>query len=242
MSFSKISLIAILIVAVAGCAKKYESVPFAQPQAGAVQRIAIVTPSMPSGPTAWLATTVGQSFGLLGALIDAGMQASRNDSLEDLLAGQSFQAQESLIAELTSSLESKGYEVVTVPRPATTGKREFLKTYPTSTDQPVDAFLDVIVVGYGYGAAGITSGAPYRPIIYTQNRLVSASTNSILMKDDVLYNPIGLSRDNERVTISPASEYSFTDFDALESNPSKTTEGLTLAFTQTASTISALMK
>lgn len=243
MTYLKRFLVVLFAFALTACAAKYESIPFNQQAAKPVQRIALVTPSMPDEPTAWLATTVGQSFGLIGAIIDAGMQANRNDSLEQLLSAESFNANQAIVADLKAALEERGYEVVEVNRPAATdGKREFLKSYPNVSGEPVDAYLDVIVVGYGYGAAGITSGSPYRPIIYTQNRLVSADGNTVLMKDDVLYNPIGGSTRSERITISPAPEYSFSDFDAIETAPEKAVNGLRTAFNKTAVTIGTLLQ
>ncbi len=238
MNNIKRSLILFLAVTLSACASSYESIPYNQASNGDVKRIGLVTPYVPERPEAWLATTVGQSFGLLGALVDAGMQSNRISSLEGILNSQSFSAEKLITAELTATLEERGYEVVEVNRGPTTKGIEFLERYP---DAEVDAYLDVIVGAYGYGAAGITSSAPYRPIIYTKNRLVDADGNTVLMRDNVLYNPIGTPK-GEAITISPDAEYSFVDFDAIEANPKRTTDGLNRAFESTASTIGVLLQ
>ena len=66
------------------CASKPE-IPFDRATAGAIKTIAVVPPAMPDDGSVVLASTVGQSFGLVGALVDAGMAANRDSHFKDLL-------------------------------------------------------------------------------------------------------------------------------------------------------------
>ena len=80
--------------------------------------------------------------------------------------------------------------------------RHFLASYPPgAADQPIDAYLDLIVGAYGYIAAGLQDSAPYRPIFIVSARLTRARDKTVLMQDAVVYNPLN---PNDRVvTIAP---------------------------------------
>jgi|GEM_PF-680330 len=247
----------VLALAVAACAQQPKSIPFVKPAGTQIQTIGLLTPDMPKQAAAVLATSPGKnaanaaaSGGLIGlaiglaiAGIDAGMQSSREDTLEDMLDAQSFDAHARFAEALRTSLEEKGYQVVDVPRSAQrSGTRKFLQNYQAPAGQQVDAFLDIVVSGYGYGAASTSSSSPYRPTVYAETRLVSASDKSVLMRDDVAYNPMGGGRQQDRVTVAPAPQYSFVDFETLEGAPEKVAEGLDVALTKTAETIGTLLR
>ena len=223
----------------AGCATK-PAIPFDSTSAGEIKTIGILTPSMPNGPSAILASSVGQSFGLVGALIDAGMQEARESDLEDILSGKQFIAHDKLMNGIVASLEAQGYTVKNVSVPRT--ERDFMKVYPSTNTEKVDAYLDVVMNGYGYIAAGITSGTPYRPIVVTKLRLVSAKDSSVLMEDVVYYNRLNASLETTNLTISPDPTYSFSDFSDLERNPEKTVEGLDVAFAKSTEAIGTLLR
>ncbi len=117
-----------------------------------------------------------------------------------------------------------------------------MKAYPSSNTEKVDAYLDLVMSGYGYIAAGIASGTPYRPIVVTQVRLVSARDSSVLMEDVVYYNRLNSSIETTNVTISPDPAYSFPDFSDLENDPNRTVEGLDVAFAKSTEAIGTLLR
>jgi hypothetical protein len=227
------------LLMLAACATK-PAIPFDSTSAGEIKTIGILTPSMPDEPSAILASSVGQSFGLVGALIDAGMQEARESDLEAILNSKQFVAYDKLMDGIKASLEAQGYTVRHVA--VTRTEREFMKVYPSSNTEKVDAYLDVVMSGYGYIAAGVTSATPYRPIVVTQVRLVSAKDSSVLMEDVVYYNRLNSGMETTNLTISPDPAYSFTDFSDLESDPSKTVEGLDVAFAKSTEAIGTLLR
>lgn len=238
--FSRCMATCAMLILLVGCASK-PAIPFDRSSSNSVKTIGLLTPDLPGEPRAVLASSVGESFGLIGLLIDAGMESNRDGSLSDIMRSQQFVADKTFTDRLVTSLKSRGYEVELIPvSRAERGK--FLTTYPTGSNK-VDAYLDVIAVNYGYVAAGISGNTPYRPFFYTQCKLVRASDNSILMEDAVNYNPIETAgRDNEHVTISPDTTYTFKTFSDLEADPTKAVKGLDIAFAQTTDAIGQLLR
>jgi hypothetical protein len=217
-----------------------QEIPYDRMSLGQVKTIGIITPSAPKEASVILATSVGQSFGLVGALVDAGLQANRETHFKAIVAKEQFSAQDVFLVRLKEQLEMRGYMVsdVSAARPSS----KFLDKYP---DNPgVDAYLDVVVSNYGYVSAGIGSSTPYRPHFLLQVRLVQAKTSQVLMQDTVFYNPVGpyAAGSNKAVTITPAPAYNFVDFDRLEADPHLTVEGLRDAAYQSADMVSSLLR
>ncbi|HVV64912.1 MAG TPA: hypothetical protein VHC42_05550 [Rhizomicrobium sp.] len=191
-------------------------------------------------PTVWLATDVGQSFGLVGALIDAGMQESREDKMWTMLAGQKMYPRDQFMSALRQSLEADGFAVKTIDIAREAGK--YVKAYPPGAENGVDAYFDIVVDQYGYVAAGIASSTPYRPYVYLNCKLVQASNGAVLMQDSIYYDPVAPFGQGKNVSISPDPAYTFVDFDALESEPQKGAEGLTSAFHATSDSLGRLLR
>ncbi len=258
MTAIKRGAVLVLALAIAACVQQPKSIPFAQPAGSEIQTIGLLEPEMPDQASAILATSpgknaanaaagaglIGLAVGLVIAGVDAGIEANRADSLQELLDAQSFDAPTTFKSALQASLEEKGYQVVSIPRSGErqTGAEKFQRTYEAPANSDIDAYLDVIVEGYGYAAANVGSSAPFRPVVLVETRLVSAGSKSVLMRDEVAYNPIGSGGLQNRVTIPPASQYSFVDFDTLEAAPEQATQGLDEALTKTATTIGTLLR
>jgi hypothetical protein len=213
-------------------------IPFDRTQQNQVQHIGVVTPKFPTGARVILASTVGRSFGLIGALIDAGMEASRESKFTAILEQQNFNEQDVFLAKLTASLEGQGYKVsmISFQRQGT----DFAGSYPVGQEPKVDAYLDLVVTGYGYIAAGIGNSTPYRPICQVRARLVSAKDSSVLMQDLVTYNPYGPTE--HMVTIAPDPAAQYTTFDQLVADPAGAVKGLQNATEQTADTVGKLLQ
>jgi hypothetical protein len=221
-----------------GCAAKPE-IPFDRASAGDVKTIGIVTPAMPDDASVVLASTVGQSFGLIGGLIDAGLKASRDSHFHDILKQQGVAPNAVLAADLTKSLRAQGYTVLPLEIERD-HKSDFLAKFPDGTGRPVDAYLDLVVDDYGYLAAGIGSSSPYRPFVKLRAKLVRASDRAVLMQDSIMYNP--LNNPEHVVTISPDPRYQYKDFDTLTADPAGAATGLRVAIDTSVKSLSSLLR
>jgi hypothetical protein len=229
---------AVLAVAVLLSACAQQEIPY--DRTSDIRTIGIVTPNLPKTPTARTATDVGQSLGLIGALVDAGIENQRSAKLDAIMKAQGFDPEATLEQDLTTVIQAKGYTARAVPVSRDAG--DFVKSYPPPGDSGVDAYLDVtsVGIGYGYMAAGISSSDPYRPFLYLNCRLVRAKDNAVLMQDIVMYNVVG--HGAKAVSIPPDPQFAFADTDALVANPKKTVDGMRAAFKQTADTIGTLVR
>jgi hypothetical protein len=244
--FHRVAAILAAACLLAGCAQ--QEIPFDR-STGSVKTIGLLTPSLPTGPSVVLASSVGQSFGLVGALVDAGMQTSRESHFRNILSTQHFTMTDTFTADLTKALASKGYKVV--PVQVSREKADFLTHYPNAASLPgangmsggpdvVDAYLDVVVMDYGYVAAGIGSGSPYRPETQMKIKLVRAKDGTVLMQDNIAYNPVN--KQDRWVTLSADPKHAFQNFDALEANPQLAVEGLSTAIAQSTGAVGTLLQ
>jgi len=225
----------------AGCASQ-PVIPFDKATASDVKIIGVVTIAMPQQPSVRLASDIGQSFGLIGALVDAGMESSRNSDFWKEIDGNKNPPPATFTNDVIASLQARGFIAQTA---AVIRKSDgFLKNYPSAGEAHVDAYLDLtfIGIGYGYIAAGIADSTPYRPFAYVNCRLVRASDGSVLMQDIVFYNLVNAVGGNvSGVTLSPDPAYTFKDFDTLKADPAKASEGLNDALHKTSDAIGDLM-
>lgn len=233
---SMAALLAAVAVLVCSCATKPE-IPYDRAAAN-VHSIAVVTPVFPNGASVVLASSVGQSFGLVGALVDAGIRENQESRLKAILNGQNFSARELFMKTLQDGLAADGYSVsaVNVQRP----NSRFLEQYPATPEQQPDAYLDIVVNNYGYVSAGVMSDLPYRPQFYTTYRLVSARDKSVLAQDIVWYD--AYNNPKNIVTISPAPEYVFDNVGMMEKRPADTVAGLRDAIVRSTQTVTGMLK
>ena len=230
-------VLAAMLLDLAACASE-PAIPFDHSAAGDIKTIGILTPRFPGGPKIILASTVGQSFGLIGALIDVGMEANRESNFTSMLAGQRYDAADTFSLALAAAVQAQGYSVEMIPVTRDPAKG-FLDDYHIATNIKADAYLDVSVGGYGYVAAGIGSSNPYRPIVALGCKLVRVSDGAVLMRDFIVYNPVnprGLA-----ITIAPNPTYQFVNFDTLVADPRKTAAGLDDALAQSAQAVGKLL-
>jgi hypothetical protein len=227
-------LVAVLLLG--ACASPYVAKPYDR-AAAAVRTVAVVDDALPEEPIAYEVASVGSNFGLIGALVDAGIQSSRQNAVNEALRGIGFDPETKLEARLISRLGAQGYTVRALngaPRP----KREFLATYP-GPDGTADAYLDVAVLGYGYLSAG--AGQPFRPTVDAKVRLVSAKDPSkALMENRIIYN--GMNPPKGVVTLSPDPQYVFNGRAELLADPARTAAGIENALNQVADTAAQLLQ
>ncbi|MFM9865822.1 MAG: hypothetical protein ACKVRO_19690 [Micropepsaceae bacterium] len=230
-------LFAAFAAALLSACQTLPQVPYDRASAGSIKTINVVTPAMNEESRVVLASTVGQSFGLVGALIDAGMQASREDDFQAMAKAQNFAGKAAFAKHLDSALTTSGYAVAhdDVKRAA---NGDFLKAYAQPSTIPAEAHLDV-VLHYGYYASGLST--PYRPFVTANVKLVRNSDSALLMQKSIFYNPLNAAPE-QTVTVPPNPAYEFSDFDALKANPEKAIKGLDEALAQVANAMGTLVK
>src|ERR1700733_12807472 len=210
MRMLQVAAMMAVVSVLAACARSPE-IPYERAAEQQIKTIGIVTPGVPTDPDVVLASSVGQSFGLIGALVDAGMKANRDNTFLAAMNRSRFVPSDVFLNQLTTGLQAEGYQVAMIP--TTRSPTKFVENYAAMPQQPVDAYLDVFVSGYGYLAAGIGSDTPYRPVLYLETRLVRASDKAVLMSDRIRYNPVN--QVSQVITIPPDPAYDFKDFDTL---------------------------
>lgn len=226
------------VLFVSACASHPE-IPFDRTAAAGVKKIGVVAPAFPTGSSVILASTVGQNFGLIGALIDQSMKTSRETDVNQLLSAQKFDAKAEFSQALEAALQRQGYETFAVA-PVRKQGSDFVDATALAGQPPADAYLDIVVDTYGFMASGISSSNPYRPIVYLKCRLVSANDPArVLMYDTILVNPLGSPKD--AVQVFPSATDAFVDFDNLVANPTRTTEALVKAIDQSADTVGKVL-
>ncbi|MEN5168135.1 hypothetical protein ABE444_01060 [Brevundimonas pondensis] len=223
------------ILSLGACASPYVATPYDR-AAHNVQSITMMDDALPEKAIAYEVASVGSNFGLIGALVDAGIQASRQDAVNDALIGAKFDAEDKLETRLVSALAGHGYKVAPLtdqPR----AKRDLLETYPAAAEG-VDAYLDVSVTHYGYMSSG--AGQPFRPSVGAEVRLVKVSDRSTLMENTIVYNP--LTPIEGVITLPPNPQYVFSNRAELLENPDRLAAGIEDALNQVADTAARLLQ
>ena len=229
--FRKIVAIAVAMC-VTACASPYIATPYDRPTAD-VTRIAVVDDALEPKAIAYEVASTGANFGLIGALIDVGIQESRRAAVNEALDSVQFDAEAVFERRVASTLAAQGYTVEALS--GDRAKRDFLISYPTATS---DANLDIVVMNHGYMSAG--AGQPFRPTVYAKVRLMRASDNVMLMENMILYNPIAPTEGV--ITLAPNPEYAFRNREGLLEDPARLAAGLEDALVQVADTAARLLR
>lgn len=228
-------LVAMMAMTVAACASPYVATPYDR-SGSAVQSIGLIDDSVPEKAMAYEVASVGGNFGLIGALIDAGIQAERQGAVNEALNELGFDAEAKLEARVIAALAQHGYMAATLEggdRP----KRDFLETYPDAPEG-VDGFLDIAITQYGYMSSG--AGQPFRPTVGAKVKLVKVSDGSTLMENIIIYNP--LNAVEGVVTLPPNPDYEFRNRAALLEDPNRLAAGIEDALNQVADTAARLLR
>jgi len=231
-------MIGMAVCLLSGCAANPE-IPFDRATSGDIKTIGVLTPGLPDSADVDLASTVGQSFALVGALVDAGLKANRDSRFKDLLKAQGLDPNAVFVADVKTALEARGYTVVMVDVKRDT-QAGFVQALPKNEDPKIDAYLDLAVPRYGYLAAGIGSSNPYRPFFNVMAKLVRANSHVVLMQDHIIYNP--LNNPDHVITISPEPQFAFDDVAAMEKDPVLASGGLHSAIDRSVESLAALIR
>ncbi|WP_242913789.1 hypothetical protein [Brevundimonas pishanensis] len=222
------------LITLSACATPYVATPYERTQHN-IRQVSLIDDSLPEDAIAFEVASVGSNFGLIGALVDAGIQASRRNAVNEALDSVSFDAETMLEQRLSSSLANLGYSVAPLTENTRT-KYDFLKEYPDSAT--ADALLDVAVQHYGYLSSG--AGQPFRPSVAAKVRLVKASDKSTIMENIIYYNV--LHAPDGTITLPPNPEYEFQNRDALLEDPQRLADGISDALNQVVATTVRLLQ
>jgi hypothetical protein len=226
---------AVLAASLSACTPTYVAKPFA---AGGQQisRVAITDDALPEGVTAIEVASIASNFGLVGALIGAGVRDSREDAMDAALKTISFDAEADFERMLTEALSANGVQA-SVANGAPRKDRKFLVSYPAAGGD-VQAYFDVVASSYGYTSAG--HGQPWRPTADVMVRLVSANGNKTLLENRIAYNVMNAPRGV--ITLSAHPDYTFNNREEMKTNPQRLADGLREAFRSVATTAAGLMR
>ncbi len=225
------------VLSLGACATPYVATPYDRADAN-VRSIAIMDDSAHDEAIAYEVASVGSNFGLIGALVDAGIQAERRGAVNRALASANFDGEDVLERRLIQRLGGEGYQVAVHEGPAR-AKRAFMVSYP-GPEGATDAYLDIVVDHYGYLSPGAFQ--PFRPSASVKVRLVSAADpTKILMDNWIVYNVIAGSATGV-ITLAPNPEYEFQNREQLLADPQRMAAGIEDALNQVADTAVQLLR
>ncbi|MBX9697951.1 MAG: hypothetical protein K2X74_00885 [Acetobacteraceae bacterium] len=204
-----------LAVLTGGCATR---VPLDAQAAASVQRLGVVTPALPDGPTSLLRHSPGLHFGLAGGIADALLQLERQRQLRAALESRGFDVRVRWAAMLEEALRGAGFAVVTVPAPRP--ETRFLAAYPTAE---VDAFLDIVLVSYGYQAAHIA--APFQPHARIRARLATPAGRT-LMEEEFQVGPDSPLGFGDLTFVASGTRHAFARSGEAVENPDRVVAGV----------------
>ena len=222
----------------AACATPYVATPYDR-AASNVRVVTVIDDSADDAAIAYEVASMGSNFGLIGALVDAGIQAERRAALNRALTGAGFDGETVFETRLTERLGAEGYEVAVQTADTPRDKRDFLVSYPTP-EGPVEAYIDVVVGHYGYLSAGAFE--PFRPSVAAKVRLVSAADpTKVLMDNRIVYNVMN-TEGAGAITLTPNPAYEFKNREELLADPGRTAAGIQDALHQVADTAAQLLR
>ena len=227
-------LAACAVVFLVGCASGPQKIGFDR-TGSSVRSVAILTPGINAQPELFRlsgATPLGILFGPLGALADAKIQEGRAADFEGALQSRHYVPADVLVGDLTAALTAEGYTVSTLA--VARAGVDLLKQYPPqSAAAPVDAYLDIAVVNWGYLAGAITQD--YRPLVGLQYRLVRAADGTTLMQGTFAY-----AQGSDDAVPDPA--YQVSSHDDIIANVDHSIEGINAGFSLGANAIAKGMQ
>ena len=223
------------MAALCACTPTYVGTPYV---AGAdrIERVAILDDSVPEGISAHEVASLGSNFGLIGALVEAGVQDSRQNALEAALATIGFDAEDTLERYVVEALGQQDIQATVVSGPQRRN-RVFVTDYPQAP-AGTQAYYDIVLRDFGYVSAG--AGQPWRPTADAMVRLVSAADGQVLLENRIAYNVMEPPRGV--ITIAPDPQYIFYNRAEMTGDPERLANGLRHALQQVASTAATLIR
>ena len=186
--------------------------------------IALAPVGEPDKPAVIILNAVGNSFGLIGGIVEATRAANAANELTGELKTGNLDYKTYLPAHIIEALQAEGFKVTTVDGARAAGEAgKFLTKPPLPTD--ADATLDIYVSYVGYIAAGATTA--YRPAVHIEARLIDRKTQKVLFADQIFYNNFSPNMAKQAISIESDPKVNFQDRAAMLAAPEEVTLGLT---------------
>jgi hypothetical protein len=216
------------LVLFSGCAT-IEKQAFNRAAHTSIKSVSILEPTPSEGFGVNVVNHPGLSFGLIGATAYAIEMQSKSKSLDEAVKPLGWSLTQSLTEQLAAELSKAGYAV----KNAKFDREKFrlIKDYKVLRENPAikdalatDAWLDVQTRDPLYVANSPT--ADYLPSIGLTVRLVSATDQTLLYREDFFYGFSFKTGRLEPIVIPADSKYRFANMDALKADPRVTLAGV----------------
>lgn len=235
--FRGFAMAALIAVSMTGCVSMPKQQAFNRDAHAHLKNIAVLE-THKTQTSVFMLNHPGMSFGLIGGLVAASDQASKEKKFNALMEKAGFEPLSHFKERLNAHLLERGYslswpaaQVESAKNPR--GSFGLRKSY--SGVQDADAQLDVNFGFVGYAAAGAGNNSPYRPTVTVGVRLVSADGKNNLYTDYIAYNNV-FNLPNA-VAMNADHQYSYPGFDDLEAADVQSVEGLKIAIDSVAAEV-----
>jgi hypothetical protein len=227
-------LAVLALLATSACATPYVAIPYEADQ-NPVATITLIEDVGSANVMAYEFASAGGNFGLVGAIVDAGVQSSRRARVEEVLENAGFDAQAFFRTRLTEELEALGY-AVEIAQIDGRNRADLMETYPDDGDE-VQAYLDTVLRSYGFVSAG--AGTPFRPHASVEAQLVNPDTDAVLKRNAVIYASVG--QPQGQIVLSPNPRHVYNNREELLEDPDRLVDAVRAAISETAVTVARLL-
>lgn len=214
----KVGISVIAIALLGACAQQPKKQAFNREAATKINVVVVTQWPNEQQHDARILAHPGQSFGLIGALIETADGASKIARLTAAVDPAQTRLRERFSVVLRKRLEAAGYTTRLAVLPTGTKDEQLLAVAKQQADG--DAFLRV-GLSSGYLAAGPTTD--YFPHLNVSVRAIDSTSGSTLYEEAFTYGlPMPASNS---VHLASDSRYRFASMDALASDPQRAREG-----------------
>jgi hypothetical protein len=145
-----------------------------------------------------------------------------------------------LTKTLGDDLGREGFSVSASQQPR--ADADYLASYPDDPTNPADAYLDVVVLQYGYMESGFFGGK-FAPGVAAKARLIRASDKKVLMERTIDYDASAVIAPRLRfLVIRPDPQSYITSFNEFVAHPDQVRDGLKKGLATVGETIAGLLK
>lgn len=236
MSSTKVLILVFALVTLAGCASPVQKIDGSPTNLAKIKTISVIRPPELKTYAVLNFGHPGMAFGLIGGLIAASDQSSKQDKVTALVKQQNPNPTAPALADnIAAQLTRDGFEAKVEDGPWVENDGKF--TIDTAAiKSSADAVLVVAPTTVGFVTSGPTSD--YLPTITAVVTLLGKDRKEILYRG---YHACGW-RPKADGWRNSSTNVAFANFDAMMADPKKTTDSLTSAATAVATTVGEDLK